>query len=268
MKLLKSLAASLCAAFSAFSIIPMPRTEWNRQSLRFMLCFFPLVGLVQALALYVVLRVCVALQLNYMFTAVLATLVPVVVSGGIHLDGFADTTDAIASHGTKSHKLCVLHDSHIGTFAVIALIAYFLLYAGMWTELWEKIFLSSGKSAVAFRISLLCGTAYVFERALSAFAVVAFPKAGMSGLAVTFARHCSIRAAGIACAVALVSLLALGFCFYQPAQTACVLIMQLLLFAFYYGFSQKYFGGVTGDLAGWYVQVAEIAALSVPAIVL
>ena len=268
MKLLKSLAASLCAAFSMFSAIPMPRVDWNKQNLRFMLCFFPLVGAVQALALYIVLRVCVALQCNYVFTAVLATLVPVVISGGIHLDGFADTTDAMASHGSKSQKLYVMHDSHIGTFAVIALIAYFLLYVGMWTELWEKIFLSSGKNAVAFKISFLCGTAYIFERALSAFATTAFPKASTSGLAVTFAEHGSKKAAGISCAVAFMVLLALGFYFYQPAETACVLAMQLLLFAFYYGFSQKYFGGITGDLAGWYVQIAEIAALSVPAIVL
>ena len=174
-----------------FSIIPVPSLKWKKSNMRYMMCFFPLIGIIEALVLYASLRVCKALQFNLLLTAVVASLVPVFISGGVHLDGFADTCDAMGSHGSMSQKLYILHDSHVGTFAVIALIFYFLLYAGIWTELWEKIMVSPGKNEAIARISFLCGTSFVVERALSAIAVVLFPKALNTGLVHTFSSNSS-----------------------------------------------------------------------------
>ena len=37
---------SLKIAFSMYSKIPMPRTDWNKDNMKYAMCFFPLVGAV------------------------------------------------------------------------------------------------------------------------------------------------------------------------------------------------------------------------------
>ena len=55
-------------------------------------------------------------------------LIPVWVTGGIHLDGYADTCDALCSYGDTQKKLDILKDPHCGAFAVIRLCSYFVAY--------------------------------------------------------------------------------------------------------------------------------------------
>lgn len=62
-------------------------------------------------------------------------LLPAAVTGGIHLDGYCDTVDALASHGTPARRQEILKDPHIGAFGVIRLCGYFLLSFALWTTL-------------------------------------------------------------------------------------------------------------------------------------
>ena len=49
-------------------------------------------------------------------------------------------------------------------------------------------------------------------------------------------------------------------------QGAVALAAAGLCFAYYHGMSERQFGGVTGDLAGWFVQVTELALVAVVAL--
>lgn len=51
------------------------------------------------------------------------------ITGGIHIDGYMDTMDAVHSYGNREKKLEILKDSHIGAFAVIMLVTYVLAAA-------------------------------------------------------------------------------------------------------------------------------------------
>ena len=42
---------SIAMAFAMFSRIPMPRIEWKKENMRYMLCALPLVGAALGLAL-------------------------------------------------------------------------------------------------------------------------------------------------------------------------------------------------------------------------
>ena len=44
---------------------------------------------------------------------------------------------------------------------------------------------------------------------------------------------------------------------------AAVIAAALLVFAYYYWMSRKKFGGTTGDLAGYFLQMCELAMLAV-----
>ena len=118
----------------------MPRIEWNKENMKYTMCFFPLIGVVTGVLIYLAgmfLDGNIFPKVNsgrLMFAAVM-TLIPVFVSGGIHLDGFMDTMDALGSWGDKEKKLEILKDSHNGAFAVIGICCYFTVSLGVWSEI-------------------------------------------------------------------------------------------------------------------------------------
>ena len=101
------------------------------------------------------------------------------------------------------------------------------------------------------------GLAFVLERSLSGFANAAFPLAKNTGLAHTFAAAADkkkVRAVLLAASVLLAAaLIVVG----GLAGAAMVLAAGWILWR-YYHIAQKQFGGITGDLAGWFLQRAEI----------
>ena len=163
---------TIAVAFAMFSAIPVPQFDWNEKNMRYAMCAFPLIGVVCG-ALWCL---CGALPLPALVRAGGFCLVPVWVTGGIHLDGYADTCDALSSYGGREKKLEILKDPHCGAFAVIRLCSYFLAYFALCT-------------AVQFtpRIGLCWTLALVLERALSGLAIASFPLARSTGLAHTFA---------------------------------------------------------------------------------
>ena len=94
---MKQLFSSCVIAFSTYSRIPMPQVEWNEKNMRHTLAFFPLVGAAVGLIFWLVDVIGYQLGLGMVLRSALLTAVPVVVTGGIHLDGYCDTVDALAS---------------------------------------------------------------------------------------------------------------------------------------------------------------------------
>ena len=224
---------TIAVAFAMFSAIPMPQFEWSQKNMRYALCAFPLIG-----------AVCGGLWC-------LAGLVPVLVTGGIHLDGFADTCDALSSYGDAEKKLEILKDPHCGAFAVIRLCTYFILYFAL---------CASVKFTVRFGVIWIL--ALTLERAFSGLAVASFPMAKNTGLAHTFseaANRITVRR------VLIIYTVVLGAAMIVLGGWAAVLAV-LLVFRRYYAVSKKQFGGITGDLAGWFLQRAELAMLAALAV--
>ena len=104
---------SICVAFSMYSKIPMPRVEWNEKNMKYAMCFFPLVGAVIGGLMLLVRFLCGRFGFNTSVYAVVMTALPVLVSGGIHTDGFIDTVDALSSYGDKEKKL-EIYDGDMG----------------------------------------------------------------------------------------------------------------------------------------------------------
>ena len=238
---------TIAVAFAMFSALPVPQFGWNEKNMRYAMCAFPLIGLVCG-GLWCL---CGVLPLPDMARAAAFCLVPVAVTGGIHLDGYADTSDALSSYGDREKKLEILKDSHCGAFAVIRLCSYFLAYFALCT-------------AVQFtpRIGLCWTLALVLERALSGLAIASFPLARNTGLAHTFAsaadrnvvRSVLLVLAGLLCA----ALVLLG--------GGALVLAALLVFWRYRVVSDRQFGGITGDLAGWFLQRAELWMLAALAV--
>ena len=125
-----NLIYSCIIAFSMYSRIPMPRVQWKEERMEHVFCFFPLVGAAEGLALGGFLWLGRLFALSPVMTALWGTALPILITGGIHMDGFADTMDAIHSYGDRKKRLEIMKDPHTGAFALICTAVYVCLYAG------------------------------------------------------------------------------------------------------------------------------------------
>lgn len=244
---------SLIIAIAMYSKIPMPQAEWNEKNMRYAMCFFPLVGvIIGVLEIVAGNLITVWKGEGTFFYAVVLTLIPVFITGGIHLDGFADTMDAKSSYGDREKKLEILKDPHTGAFAIISLCCYFLLCVGIFSEMrTERLFASA--------------LVFVFSRSLSGISVVTFPAAKNSGLLRTFQDGAQKRNVRIVLIFWLFATV-VGFFLTAGLCGVAAAAVGLAVFFYYYQFSRKQFGGITGDLAGYFLQLCELFMLAVLAL--
>ena len=114
---MKSVISGLLVAFSMYSAIPVPQVNWEKQTMRWALGFLPLIGVLIGAIEWFWFAFCVHFGAAGVFYAVIAALIPLAVSGGIHLDGLCDTCDALCSFGDREKRLAILKDPHVGALA-------------------------------------------------------------------------------------------------------------------------------------------------------
>ena len=153
------LAESLVIAFSMYSRIPMPMVAWTEKGMKYALCFFPAVGIAVGAAVAAFWQLSRLLGLGDLSRLCVETALPLLITGGIHMDGFLDTVDARSSHQSRERKLEILKDPHAGAFAIAGCGVYLLFYAAAFSELSPEAF--PGIAGV-----------FVMSRALSGYSVV------------------------------------------------------------------------------------------------
>lgn len=240
-----NLPGSMMIAFSMYSRIPVPQVQWTKERMKYAMCFFPLIGAVIGLMEYG--AILLFRTMGFPFLAqILPVVIPVAVTGGIHMDGLLDVIDAKSSHGETEKKLEILKDPHTGAFAIIGCAIYFLLYLAFFMEMRPVM------------IPAFCIT-FIITRALSGLSVVSFPMAKKSGLAAAFSDGAHKRVVGtIMVLYLIISLLAVWFLTGVPAVSG-VFAISFVVFLYYYHMSKREFGGITGDLAGYFLQILELA---------
>ena len=249
MRVISQLASSLVIAFATYSRIPMPRVEWSEENRQYSLCFFPMIGLVIGAAMALWLWLCDALGMGNMLRGCVGALIPLLVTGGIHMDGFMDTCDALASWQPKERRLEILKDSHVGAFAVIGCCGYLMLAAGLLSEM-----------TMEFALPLaLC---FVASRAASAMTSVSLKSARADGMLRSFTQTAQSRAVMVSSGVYFT--LCLCVWLLSGWAMACLCAAALLCcVVFYKWMAYAQFGGVTGDLAGWLLLVTELMLMAV-----
>lgn len=236
-------------ACSMYSKIPVPPADWTKENKAYVMCFFPWVGaVIGALTLGVYSLKEWMHQAgfgfpDFFFTALLV-LIPVWVTGGIHLDGYLDTQDALHSYQSRERKLEILKDPHTGAFAVIAGICYFVLDLGIY----------SGLTAESVRV---IAAGFVLSRALSGLSVVCFPQARKKGMAADFSDGAKKK--GSRLVLVLYVIMAAGVMIFAGGVPGVAAVLAAGgVFLYYVRMTRRIFGGMTGDLAGYFLQLCEI----------
>ncbi|MCJ7855735.1 adenosylcobinamide-GDP ribazoletransferase [Lachnospiraceae bacterium NSJ-143] len=238
---------SFFMALSMFSRLPVPEIDFKKANMKYALCFFPAVGLI--IGFFQCLAYCFLIRLEFskILISSVITVIPILITGGIHLDGFIDTSDARKSYAGTKKKLDIMSDPHTGAFGVICTLVYFVLYFGFIYE--------AGPECI-----YLFAKCFIISRCLSGIAAVSFKCAKKEGLLFTFSSSSDsdftrgiLTAVYFICSVWIVT--KNGF-----AGVMCVLASGAV-FVYYRYFSYKEFGGITGDLAGYFLQICELIML-------
>ena len=152
------------------------------------MCFLPAAGLIAGAAQWLLLLLCRMFSVSDFLYAALFCALTVLITGGIHIDGLIDTSDALGSHGTKEKKLQILADPHAGAFGIAGVVLYFLVLYGTAVQLRQSGALeNTGSIAAVF-------SSFLISRALTAIFVVYLPPSKKSGLLYTFSSVAAVKA--------------------------------------------------------------------------
>ena len=105
-----------------FFSIPCPCKRWDSRYTSLMLGFLPLIGLLIGIIWAVLYYALVTLGFPFLVVAFFVTLIPIILCGFMHMDGFMDVSDAIMSRRDLAERQRILKDSNTGAFAVISVI--------------------------------------------------------------------------------------------------------------------------------------------------
>lgn len=175
----------------------------------------------------------------------------VLASGGLHLDGLADTVDAwVGGYGDRERTLALMKDPCCGPMAVAALVLLLLLkFAALWALLeagaWAALLLAPLLGRVGVLL-LLLGTPYVREGGLGSALAAHVPQ--RAGWRVLLASVLACLLAGWA-----------GLLAVAVAAALFVLVRRALL---------QRLGGTTGDSAGALLELLECGVLVALAVAL
>ena len=240
---------SLFSAFLMYSRIPVPQVEWKEENRRYALGFFPLIGVFIGGLLLLWRIVCDRLGCGQLLFAASAVVIPVLITGGIHLDGFCDVTDARASWGDKKKRLEIMSDPHIGSFAAIRLFLCLIVQTALFSEV------------TGLRTAAVIGSGYVLSRALSGLSAVTFRSAKSEGSLQSFVKPAHRRTVIGVVGFFITASAVFSVAVFPAAGIASASAAFAVLIYHRYA-AYRDFGGITGDLCGWFLIVCETAILA------
>jgi len=251
MKIIRNIIVSL----SMYSRIPMPVFVWEEDDTKYALGFIGLVGIIiGALEYGIVILERMASVPIFVQTFLWAAL-PLIVTGGFHIDGFLDVQDAFNSYKPKEEKLKILKDSNVGAFAVISLALYGLLYLSF-----TYLLLNGGdRKDLAFAC-----TGFVLMRALGGYLALTLKHARAEGML-----HEETKGTNkVTKAILLISLvLCAVYMFLLNLFTALAVIIVLAVYILWYKKKcMKEFGGINGDTIGYFITEGELLVMIVTAV--
>lgn len=245
MNKVKNIGQSFIICMAMYSIIPMPTIDWEEKNMKYIMCFFPLIGGIIgacAMGIYGILS-----GFTTTFQAVAMLLIPIIISGGIHIDGFIDTCDAYFSYGDKGKKLEILKDPRTGAFGVIGVLVYGLGLLAVYTQILanENPYL------------MVLPVVFILSRSVGALCMIIMPNARVDGLGASFSNASSQK---VVCAVLSVWVMASVVVLWMLQMYICI-IFVVIIFVFLLCilpiYSRK-FGGITGDLTGCIISLLEL----------
>ena len=231
-------------AISMFTIIPLPRYEWDDEGGKNIMKFYPVIGLIVGVIWYLVLRVLSLLGASTMVIAAITLITPFLLTGMLHLDGYMDVCDALLSRRNKEEKLRILKDPHTGAFAVISVVMLFVVN-------FSAIYTVVDKNNSIIGLILIP----IISRSLMGYLLLSKESMKGSSLGAFFKRGTGDVDKVILLTSLLISSLILIFVF--RIYGVIMSLSMILVSIFFVSNAAKEFDGMSGDSAGYGLVIAE-----------
>ncbi len=237
--------AELSLAVGFLTIIPViDNNRASEDAVAASFEWFPIVGFMLGFALCGE-DVILSYAFGQVMRSVLVVLSLVVITGAVHLDGLADTADALGAGRDRERALEILRDSRVGTFGAIAIFFDLIL----------KI----------LALSTLAGQARYF-------ALILAPGLARYAMVLVGRRIDYLRIDGAGSTLLanterwprrkLVFILPIIFVLAAKFRGAKALIVAAVVVIAMRSFYKRWLGGVTGDLIGACSELVEVAVLA------
>ncbi|HEY3277170.1 MAG TPA: adenosylcobinamide-GDP ribazoletransferase [Syntrophorhabdaceae bacterium] len=223
--------------------------------------FFPFVGVVQGAA-----AACTAVFMDLLFNPEIAAgfvvVVPLLINGGFHIDGLADTVDGMSVKGTgepsrdRERRLTVMKDSSIGAMGAAAIAVLVLI----------KYLFASGliEKGLTWDVLFMIFFVPVFSKWIMVPVICHGKAARNDGLGKIFIAHGGTGVLLLSSVILAAIFACASFALPEPSWRGTGKVF-LLLFLSSYGlallwvaFCQHKFGGLTGDTIGAVSEIGEI----------
>jgi len=236
--------AELSLAIAFLTILPViDNRRASEDAVAASFDWFPMVGFMLGLAL------CGEdLILSYVFSQVMRTVLVVltltVITGAVHLDGLADTADALGAGRARERALEILQDSRIGTFGAIAIFFDLIL----------KILALSTLAGPARYFALILAPGLARYAMVLVSRRIEYLRSGGAG-STLLAENERWPRRKFVFALPLIFVLAAKFSGLKALVVTAVVVIAMRWFY------KRWLGGVTGDLIGACGELVEIAVL-------
>ena len=221
------------------------QTVWTAEDFGRSTRFFPLVGLVlgicYALAAWLLLY---ALGIRSLTVALLLIL-PLLLTGGLHADGFMDTADGVFSGRERARNLEIMKDSRVGAFGVVSFVMLMFVQFALLSDMaWPLLVPALFVMPIIGRLAMV-------------LAVACFPYAREDGMGKTFADMADRSTVVIAALTTAVLVLPWG------VLATAALVLGTLFALLFCRTMTNILGGVTGDVYGAATVLTETLVLAV-----
>lgn len=246
MRLVKSLLLNI----QFFTVLPV-RKEFSlgKSEMRWMVRTFPLLGLLIGMFLssgYVLLASFT--PMSSLALSFYIWVMPILLTGGIHLDGYMDASDAYFSYRDLKKRLEIMKDPRIGAFGTLSLV---VLLSSRFLFIYESVRYSDSATICLVLLSIP-----IFSRIVMGVSIILIPAAYKSGMGYSFSKDTKWNDV-LWMLAPLIGIVVAGVLLNSLFLYAAFTIVTAGFCLFVHSKSIKWFGGMTGDTVGASVEGGE-----------
>ncbi|MBP3918369.1 MAG: adenosylcobinamide-GDP ribazoletransferase [Clostridia bacterium] len=239
-------ACMMC--MTMFCAIPCPFHTWDDEARPLMTLFLPVVGawigILWTLTAYVIRW----LGLPVMVGAAILCAYPFLITGGMHMDGYLDVTDAVKSWRDLEERRRILKDPNAGSFAVLACVLLIMTQFALFAQ--------ANDTANAFTLTLIP----IVSRTTAGLCITVLRPMGTSEYAGAY-RQGIKKSHIVVFIITMLCVAALGFLLLGKYGFASLAVIAGYLMHLRRAF--RSLDGMSGDISGYALTFAEVCGIAV-----
>lgn len=243
----------LILLFKFMTRLPIPgEPKFDSQVLGKSMKWYPVVGIVIGAIIFGVYSLLLPIISSSVIMAIILVTVDVVLTGGLHLDGLADTFDGIFSYRSKQKMLEIMKDSRLGTNGGLVLVLYFIFKIALLVETSNLLGVNQG---------VIMAIVPVISRLNSVVNCGVAPYARSTGMGKTFVDNTKAKD------VLISTILTVGYVlliskYFMPNMVAVLTIPVIMILGVYFAkLMTRKIGGITGDTLGAVLELSSVITL-------